>query len=239
MRNCGRQESVSAGNSLHFPATPSPLLTVTPLLQAHPLSPIRAKMDYEAFKERVKHTVYLDNLSPQVSKAVIRTALDQFGSAINIQFIPNYFEPKNTARCALVELENESQALSVIKMLTIYPFMMSGMPRPVRVQAAEEEMFDDRPAKPGRKIQLYWVDPSDPDFQVAQKLKDLTKKHSAEASCLLKHQLAEEEKLSNQQAETLKAAHHKFDIVDTILNDGTSERLARHYNVTLTDNAGF
>ncbi|GAB4855329.1 hypothetical protein Ancab_023950 [Ancistrocladus abbreviatus] len=193
------------------------------------------EMEYAAFKERVKRTVYIDNMSPQVTEAVIKTALDQFGNATNIQFIPNYTEPCNTARSALVELESEAQAKSVIETLTNYPFMMSGMPRPVRVRAAEAEMFDDRPVKPGRRIQLYWVDPNDPDYEVAQKLKHLAKKHSAEASWMLKHQLEEEENLSKQQAETLKATYQKYDMVDTILGDGTSNRLARHYKIRITD----
>ncbi|GAB2287466.1 hypothetical protein Dimus_021843 [Dionaea muscipula] len=198
-----------------------------------------AGKQYAAFKEKVKRTVYLDNLSPQVTEAVIRTALDQFGSATNIQFIPNYLEPTSPARCALVELENETQATSVVEMLSNYPFMMSGMPRPVRVRPAEIEMFDDRPVRPGRRIQLYWLDPNDPAFEAAQKLKDLAKKHHAEASCLLKRQLEEEEKLSKQQAEALKLAYQKFETVDSILSDGTSNRLARYYKVKITEDGAF
>ncbi|GAB2211415.1 hypothetical protein Droror1_Dr00024728 [Drosera rotundifolia] len=106
-----------------------------------------------------------DNLSPQVTEAVIKTALAQFSTATNIQFIPNYLEPNNPACCALVELENEDQAKPVLEVLASYAFMMLGMPRPVRARPAEAEMLVDHPVRPGRSIQLYWVDPSDPDFE--------------------------------------------------------------------------
>lgn len=142
--------------------------------------------EYAAFLEKVKRTVYLDNLSPQVTEPVIRTALDQFGNVKNVQFIPNYTEFRNIPHCALVEMENLKQAKDVVTSLHEFPFMMSGMPRPVRARAAEVEMFDDRPAKPGQRIQFRWLDPNDPDFEVAQRLKRLARKHAAEASFVLK-----------------------------------------------------
>ncbi|XP_021733501.1 uncharacterized protein LOC110700291 [Chenopodium quinoa] len=190
---------------------------------------------YAAFMEKVKRTMYLDNISPQVTDAVIKTAFEQYGTVTNIHFIPNYIEPNYSGKCALVELENEKQAKSIIEVLSSYPFMMSGMPRPVRGRHAEPEMFDDCPPKPGRKIQVFWVDPKDPQFEVAQKLKNLTKKHVAEQSFLQKKQLEEEEKLSKQQAETLKGHYEKFEMMDSILCDGTSKRLSRFYGVNLND----
>lgn len=144
------------------------------------------KKEYADFMEKVKRTVYLDNLSPQVTDAVIKTAFDQYGTAISIHFIQNHIEPNYIGKCALVELENAKQAKSILEVLSSYPFMMSGMPRPVRGRPAVPEMFDDRPPKPGRKIQVYWVDPKDPQFEVAQKLKNLVKQHVAEQTFLQK-----------------------------------------------------
>lgn len=145
-----------------------------------------AEAEYAAFEEKVKRTVYVDNLSPQVTEAVVKTALDQFGNVTNVQFIPNYIGPKNIPCAALVEMENSKQARQIISEIANFPFMMSGMPRPVRACAAEIEMFDDRPRKPGRKIQCRWLDPEDPDFEVAKKIKNLIGKHASEASYLLK-----------------------------------------------------
>lgn len=141
---------------------------------------------FAAFEEKVKRTVYVDNLSPQVTEPVMRTALDQFGTVVRVQFIPNYTEPLNSSQCALVEMKDSKEAKSVISVIAQFPFMMSGMPRPVRARPAEAEMFDDRPIKPGSKISFSWLDQNDPEFQVAKKMKFLTRKHVAEAAFLLK-----------------------------------------------------
>lgn len=142
--------------------------------------------EYAAFEAKVKRTVYLDNVSPQVNDTVIKTAFEQYGTVTKIHFIQNYIEQSYNGKCVLVELENEKQAEGILEVLSSYPFMMSGMPRPVRARHAEPEMFDDRPSKPGKKIELVWLKPNNPDFEVAQKLKNLTKKHAAEQSFLQK-----------------------------------------------------
>lgn len=51
----------------------------------------------------------------------------------------------------------------------------------------------------------------------------------------LQHQLAEEEKISKQQAETLKANFKKYEMSDSVLADGTAQRLARMYNMNISD----
>ncbi|KAL2935799.1 Poly [ADP-ribose] polymerase, partial [Bienertia sinuspersici] len=89
------------------------------------------------------------------------------------------------------------------------------------------------------KETLKWLDPNDPDFEVGQKLKNLSKKHIAEQSFLLKKQIEEEEKRSRQQAEALKAHYQKFDMMDSLVADGSSKRLSRYYGVNLTDDKGL
>ncbi|CAN1354829.1 hypothetical protein LINPERPRIM_LOCUS43535 [Linum perenne] len=107
-----------------------------------------SKSEYEAFLEKVDRTVYIDCLSPQVTESVIQTGLDQFGNVKKVSFIPNYMDPMNSMRCALVEMDNCDQAKNIISMLSESPFMMAGMPRPVRALKADIEMFDDRPRQP-------------------------------------------------------------------------------------------
>ncbi|XXG79804.1 hypothetical protein AAC387_Pa09g0796 [Persea americana] len=194
-----------------------------------------AHKEYQAFVDKVERTVYLDNLSPHVMVSVLKTALGQFGNVVNAQFIPNYMDARNLPQCALVEMETAKQAKSVVTEMTMYPFMMSGMPRPVRARPAEPEMFGDRPARPGRKITCRWVDSKDPDVEIAKKLKYLTKKHCAESSFLLKHQLEEEQKLAKQQDEFLKSNYKKYDMLDSVRADGTVRRVARHYDVIIRD----
>lgn len=186
-------------------------------------------MEYAEFEKMVTQTVYVDNLSPNVTEPVLRTAFDQFGTVKSVQFIPNYLGPNNLPQCALVEMEEPKHAISVLSVVTNYPFMISGMPRPVRARAAEPEMFADRPKKPGKEIHFRWLEPNDPDFEAARKLKNLVRKHSAESTCMLKEQLTKEEELSKKQSENLKANYKKFEMVDSVVADGKANRLARYY----------
>lgn len=190
---------------------------------------------YAAFEEKVKQTVFLDNLSPQVTESVLKTALNQFGNVTNVQFVPNYIERKNIPAAALVEMENAKQANQIIAEITNFPFMMSGMPRPVRAHKAEIGMFDDRPKKPGRRIVARWLDPNDPTFETAKKIKQLTGRHATEASFMLEKQLAEEEKLHKQQTESLKANYKKFDLIDSVQAEGSFRKLESHYKMKLGD----
>ncbi|KAL7098549.1 hypothetical protein ACP275_09G024000 [Erythranthe tilingii] len=191
--------------------------------------------EYDAFLEKVKRTIFVDNLSPQVTESVLRAAFNQFGNVSSVQFIPNYFELNNMPQSALVEMENPKQAREIVGQMENYCLMILGMPRPVRARPAKVEMFDDRPRKPGRKIVCRWVDPTEPDFEVAKKIKNLVRKHAAEASLVLEHQRGEEEKLANQQSETLKGHYRKYELLDSVLDDGTAKHLERYYNMKLTD----
>lgn len=194
-----------------------------------------AQADYAAFEEKVKRTVYLDNLSPKVTEAVVKMALNQFGTVKSVQFIQNYVEPSNIPQFALVEMENSRQAKAVVSEISQFPFMMSGMPRPVRARPAEVEMFDGHPIKPGRRIQCRWLEASDPDFKIATEIKRLTWKHAAEVAFLLKQQLQEEEKLARQQQDKLKGHYKKYEMIDSIMTDGTARRLARRYNMHIAE----
>ncbi|KAF9616881.1 hypothetical protein IFM89_032843 [Coptis chinensis] len=196
-----------------------------------------AEKELLEFEEKVRKTVYLDNLSPQVTSAVIKTALGQFGTVLNVQFIRNYNnkESKNKAQCALVEMETDKQAKAIISEMKNYPFMMSGMPRPVRARDACAHMFVDRPRKPRRKLQCKWVDPKDPDFEVANKIKFLVRKHTAEAAYLLKLQLEEEEKLAKQQAEALNVNYKKYEMIEKLQGDKVLGQLANRYRLRITD----
>ncbi|KAG9138113.1 hypothetical protein Leryth_001356 [Lithospermum erythrorhizon] len=187
--------------------------------------------EYAAFEEKVKRTMYVDNLSPSVTPPVLRSAFDQFGNVKNVQFIPNYFEPKEMPQAALVEMETKKQAEIIIEGLSGTPFMVSGMPRPLRARAAEVSMFSDRPIKPGRRIELRWVDRNDPGFAEAEKMKSLTKLHSAEASFLLKRLREDEANLAKKQKETLTAHYQKYEMIENILSDGTVNRLANKYGM--------
>ncbi|KAL8508908.1 hypothetical protein ACS0TY_016202 [Phlomoides rotata] len=141
--------------------------------------------EYDEFLKRVKRTIYLDNISPAATESVLKAAFNQFGNVTRVEFISDLMQPNGYPQAVLVEMENEDQAKQVATEMHIFPFMIGGMPRPVRAKSATVEMFDDRPSKPGRKIQCRWLNPKEPDFEVGMKIKNLVKKHAAEASFLL------------------------------------------------------
>ncbi|MED6150576.1 hypothetical protein PIB30_073652, partial [Stylosanthes scabra] len=186
---------------------------------------------YASFQEKVSRTVFFDNLSPQVSESVLRTAIEQFATVKGVKFIPNYLGPRNLPQCALIELDSSKKVEEVIAMITQYPNMMSGMPRPVRARPAEVEMFDDRPENPNRKIKFCWLDPNDEDFEVTKELKHLTQKHAAEIEYVHKLQLEDEKKLAEQQGASLDMHYKKYKLVDSVITDGTAKHLSRRYNL--------
>ncbi|GLU04675.1 hypothetical protein SLE2022_218120 [Rubroshorea leprosula] len=194
-------------------------------------------MEYAVFQEKVRRTVYVDSLSPHITEAVLRKALEQFGTVKGVQFIPNYMGPNNLPQCALVEMKEPKEAKAVISVMTQFPFMISGIPRPVRARAAEKEMFDDRPKRPGLNIHCRWLSSNDPDFEVAKKLKQLVQKHTAESAFALEQQLIQEEKLAKQQGEALNANHKKYEMVDNVIADGAANKLTRSLNPCLDSKA--
>ncbi|XP_010485584.1 PREDICTED: uncharacterized protein LOC104763869 isoform X2 [Camelina sativa] len=187
------------------------------------------EVEYDKFRERVERTVYIDELTPLATVPVVESAVNQFGTVKSVSFVPNLLGPKELPIGALVEMETKEMAENVIATVTQLPFMVAGMPRPVRASPAHPDMFCDRPKKPGRKIRFRWMKPNDPDFDKAVKMKRLVRKHSAEASFLLK--LEEAEKLSKQQAETTITHHKKYELCGKLLHDGVAQKLAERFNM--------
>ncbi|XP_031500083.1 uncharacterized protein LOC116264157 isoform X2 [Nymphaea colorata] len=138
------------------------------------------------FMTKMKKTVFVDNVSGLVTDSMIRKAFEQFGTVVNISFIPDYLEQNNASKCVLVEMENEKKAKSLLVETSNLPFMLGGMPRPIRCRMAEPEMFSERPRKSDRKMTCRWIQHNDPDFEVAKRMKEVVKKHEAEAFALRK-----------------------------------------------------
>lgn len=148
---------------------------------------LEATKEYKEFEEKVKRTVYLDNLSPQATDAVITMALNQFGNVKTVNCLTNYTVPFDIPQSALVEMETQKDAEHVVKMLNEFPFMVSGMPRPVRARQATAEMFNDRPRIPGgKKLEFCWAGPTDPDCHNVRKFKIMSKRHELENLALIK-----------------------------------------------------
>ena len=142
--------------------------------------------DYADFEARVKRTIYIDQLSPQVTSQVITAALSQCANVVNTEFIVNHTIPYDVPAAALVELDDEPQAKAAIDLMNDFPFMIGGMPRPVRAVYAKPEMFPDRPRRPGLKFEISWAKQGDPEYDGILKLKNLAKRQEAENMALIK-----------------------------------------------------
>ncbi|RAL37851.1 hypothetical protein DM860_000545 [Cuscuta australis] len=189
---------------------------------------------YASFLKKVKRTVFVDNLSPMATKAVLTAAFNQFGRVTDVSLLPNYLNLCKAARSALVEMETAEQAESIISEVSSLPFMIAGMPRPVRAYAAQVEMFDERPPKPGLKLQYQWVDRGNPNYGLAMKMKALAQEHASQAEFLMEHQVEEEEKLAKKQEVTFKANYKKYQLLDSITGNGQNsiaDQLARRYGL--------
>ncbi|XP_010240658.2 uncharacterized protein LOC100834153 isoform X1 [Brachypodium distachyon] len=191
--------------------------------------------DYADFDARVKRTIYIDHLSPLVTKEVIKAALAQCANVVSSEFIVNYTIPYDIPSAALVELDDESQAKAAVDLMNDFPFIIGGMPRPVRATYAKPEMFRDRPLRPGLKMEFRWVKQGDPEYDGMNKLKILAKRQDAENMALIKNNLEEEQELAKQQQETLDGNYKKYDMLETIMQSGNIQNLAQHYKVNLSD----
>lgn len=190
--------------------------------------------EYADFEARVKRTIYIDHLSPLVTSQVIKAALSQCANVVSSEFIVNYTIPHDIPAAALVELEDESQAKGAVDLMHDFPFIIGGMPRPVRAVYAKPEMFRDRPSRPGLKMEFRWVEDGDPEYDGMKKMKRLAIRQDAENMALVKNQLEEEMELATQQQQTLDGNYNKYDMLEDMM--GKVDDLARHYNVNLANN---
>jgi hypothetical protein len=146
----------------------------------------QVEKEYADFEARVRRTIYIDHLSPLVTSQVIKAALSQCANVVSSEFIVNYTIPGDIPAAALVELEDESQAKAVVDLMHDFPFIIGGMPRPVRAMYAKPEMFRDRPSRPSLKMEIRWVEVGDPEYDGMDKLKRLAKRQDAENMALIK-----------------------------------------------------
>ncbi|KAG2640936.1 uncharacterized protein LOC120666251 [Panicum virgatum] len=231
-----RTSAVHATGTSHNPSRMKLSTSASPdVEQSTSAAFLEATKEYKEFEEKVKRTVYLDNLSLLATDAVIKMALNQFGNVKNVNFLTNYTVPFDIPQSALVEMETEKDAEYVVNMLDEFPFMMSGMPRPVRVKRATAVMFNDRPQKPGRKLEFCWVGPTDPDFHDVRRFKLMSKRHEVENLALIKNQLHEEALLAKHQQDNLNFHYRKLESIDGVIMTGWLNHLTRIYNLNFDE----
>ncbi|KAL6844238.1 hypothetical protein ACP4OV_025911 [Aristida adscensionis] len=195
----------------------------------------QASKDYADFKEKVRRTIYLDQLAPHVSSGVIKAALAQCANVVNVEFIENYTVPFDIPCSALVEMEDQAQARAAVELMADFPFIIGGMPRPVKATHAKPEMFRDRPPRPGVKKDFHWVKQGDDGYEAMKKMVNLAKRQEAENLSLIKSQLEEEKELAKQQQEILDGNCKKYDLIENMMQNGAIKSLAHRYGIHLDD----
>uniref|UniRef100_A0A0D9WBH9 RRM domain-containing protein n=1 Tax=Leersia perrieri TaxID=77586 RepID=A0A0D9WBH9_9ORYZ len=194
------------------------------------------KKVYADFEKKVKRTIYIDHLSPQVTSSVIKAALAQCANVVDVEFIFNHTIPYDIPSAALVELDDEIQAKAALDLMNDFPFIIGGMPRPVRGTCAKPEMFRERPPCPGMKKEFRWVKQEDGvEYEGMKKLKILAKRQEVENMALIKNQLEEEKELAKQQQESLDGNYKKYDMLENVIQNGDMKSLAQHYGVSVAD----
>lgn len=196
----------------------------------------QASKDYADFEKKVKRTIYIDHLSPQVKESAIKAALAQCANVVHVEFIVNYTIPyKDIASAALVELDDDVQAKAAVELMNDFPFIIGGMPRPVKAIHAKAEMFRDRPPCPGLRKDFCWVKQGDKDYEAMQKLKNLAKRQESENMALIQKILKDEKELATRQQEVLDGNCKKYDMLETLVQKGDITNLAQQYGVNLND----
>ncbi|KAH7442677.1 hypothetical protein KP509_03G098800 [Ceratopteris richardii] len=189
--------------------------------------------EYQKFEEKVKRSLLLEDVTPQVTVPMIQTALGQFGTVISIDILNNPLDSKFAAKRVMVEMKNPREAAHAVKEIQERPFMIKGVPRPVRAIAAVTTMFPDRPQKPNNntKRTCEWVKPGDPGWDKCNEFKQLAKRHAQEAAYLMEAIRKEEEKLAQEQEEKLKENIKKLDEIHNCIKEKIIHRLSRYYGL--------
>nr|XP_011467939.1 PREDICTED: uncharacterized protein LOC101294312 isoform X2 [Fragaria vesca subsp. vesca] len=92
------------------------------------------------------------------------------------------------------------------------------MPRTVSPCEVQPEIFEDRPAKLGRKIEICHVETKDPHFEVASKPKLLHKDNALVVGIVLNQQFEYEEKLAERQEGALKGIRG-YEMMNGVITD--------------------
>ncbi|GBG60867.1 hypothetical protein CBR_g15988 [Chara braunii] len=128
------------------------------------------------FDQKVRRTVFLDEIAPQVTVPIMQSALSQFGKVASIKLLHHPLSALVPQGCALIEFSNEEQAMRVAATTRKNLLMVGGMPRPVRVRMASKYMFDTAEVERSNlQQQQQQQQASSPQYEQQQKQEDKEK----------------------------------------------------------------
>ncbi|KAL1519502.1 hypothetical protein AB1Y20_023019 [Prymnesium parvum] len=165
-------------------------------------------------------TLCLRDLGPDVTLEMLREAMQQFGSVVSCQLDMAPPELGGGSRCrGYVEFPRHATAAKVQQLLSHNLFLIGNSPRPVRVEFAVDDAFDDDEGQPatGRGVATpspHFAEPGSLEFDFALKWRELQLAHEAERHRLAELHRQEREVLRQEQYAIYVEEKRKFDAMN-------------------------
>lgn len=185
------------------------------------------------FQEQLSRTILIDNLYPDVSEDVLLTAVNQFCIVENVTLFRHERDHKRKMSVALLQLNTQEKAETVVTEFREMLFMLGSLPRPVRATLASEVHFPDRPV-PQRHIRAKLVKPRFKGWKDAKCLHTLACRKLAETAVLEKEHQKEEEKLAAEQLIEFQAEQQKWNHFKSFGGHPAHKRMCAALNFTPT-----
>ena len=165
------------------------------------------------------HTLCVSDLGPDVTSQQLNDAFSQFGNIVScrVELEPHEFHKRSKLH-GFVEFSKRSIASKVQQLLSDNLFMMGNTPRPLRVDFAVDDAFDDSegaPVDPNFKpTPAHFAVPGSLEFDFALRWRELSLAHQVERERLGEVHRQEREVLRQEQADVYKNEFHKFQTLD-------------------------
>lgn len=165
------------------------------------------------------HTLCVSDLGPYVTSQHLRDAFEQFGNVVSCRVAYENAESSyHTKYHGFVEFSQRSIAAKVQQLLSDNIFLMGNSARPVRVDFAVDDEFDDNegaPVDPNFKPPPpHFAVPGSLEFDFALRWRELSLAHHVERERLDEVHRQEREVLRQEQCDIYKHEHEKFQFLD-------------------------
>ncbi|GJP45396.1 hypothetical protein CLOM_g4792 [Closterium sp. NIES-68] len=208
-----------------------------------------AEVEREAsFAERVARSIFVDELCPAVTPAVLQSALGQFGAVRSVQLVPNLLLPRRSSGCAIVELHSRDVAAKMLADLSESLLIVGAGPRPVRACKARADMFDgafvfpsalhaaalSQPA-PAAASAAAWHGapcssaPALPGFRRARRWKEVAGRQAEEMKMLAEHVAWEKQQVGERQRVRIEEDLRRLTLIDHAMAPNGAIAHLRHY----------
>jgi len=178
------------------------------------------------------HTLCVSDLSPLMTKEALQAAFSQFGTVLScrIEFQPPEFN-SHSKLFGFVEYSKRSTAAKVQQLLSENLLLLNNSPRPVRVDFAVDDGFDDEEGEPVaaglEPPPPHFAVPGSLEFDFALRWRELALAHAAERERLDEVHRQEREVLRQEQADIYKHEREKMRASDNPVEAAMSGNYSR------------